>query len=71
MPQTKLNRPCCFPTCPDKAEFEIQDQGECRCDIAATDACEKHVGALIGSVPPTKPIGPLLIISIFGFATRV
>lgn len=51
-------RHCCFIPCDKPAEFEITDEGEPMIYDAQTDACEEHVGALIGSVAPTEPKGP-------------
>lgn len=53
-----MTRQCCAIGCDDAAEFEIWDGNEQRPDVAPTDACERHVGFLLGSVPPTKPTGP-------------
>ena len=57
-------RECLFVGCSKIAEFEIYDSNERRPDCGATDACEEHVGALLGSLPPTQPIGPWTVITI-------
>jgi hypothetical protein len=54
-------RRCCFVGCTKNAEYEILDHKEERYDMGTTDACEEHVGELIGSFPPTKPNGPWTI----------
>ena len=41
-------RSCCFVGCDEHAEFEIIDIADPRPDAAFTDACEAHVGALLG-----------------------
>lgn len=53
-----VSRICCFLNCGQPSEFEIWDEGEQDPHMGGTDACEAHVGALIGSVPPTEPNGP-------------
>ena len=57
-------RECCFVGCGKPATFEIYDENERRPDCACTDACDDHVGRLLGSVPPTNPIGPWRVIAI-------
>ena len=53
------NRPiCCKPGCDREADYEIVDTNEPRSPEAFTQACVDHVGALLGSLPPTKPTGP-------------
>ena len=49
---------CCFGGCGRKADFRIIYKGDDRYDVAETHACETHVGALLGSVPPVSPNGP-------------
>lgn len=51
-------RQCAAIGCDRPAEFEIYDQQERRPDVGFTDACEDHVGLLLGSVPPVLPVGP-------------
>ena len=58
---------CC--ECSGPAEFEIFDHNERRPDCGSTLACEKHVGSLLGSVPPTKPTGPWTVVALDGPAT--
>lgn len=60
--QRRGHRYCCFLGCPKPAEFEIWDENERRPDIGATDACEDHVGALLGSLPPVEPTGPWRVV---------
>jgi len=55
---------CC--ECSGPAEFEIFDHNERRPDCGSTLACEKHVGSLLGSVPPTKPTGPWTVVALDG-----
>lgn len=50
--------------CDKDAEFEIHDEQEQRPGMGVTDACEEHIGMLLGSVPPTEPKGPWRIILI-------
>ena len=52
---------CCFVGCNKEAEFLVIDTKEARYEYTETYSCEKHLGALIGSVEPTKPTGPWLI----------
>ncbi len=54
-------RKCCYIGCKKNAEFEIYDENERRPDCGVTDACEDHIGALLGSLPPTEPKGPWCI----------
>lgn len=60
----KMERKCCFTGCEKKAEFEIYDENERRPDIGEIDACEEHVGELLGSISPTEPTGPWRVIPI-------
>ena len=50
--------------CEKTAEFEIWDETERRPDVGPADSCEEHVGTLLGSVPPTDPVGPWRVIAI-------
>jgi len=50
--------------CQADAEYEIFDENERRPDCGYTDACAKHVGELLGSVPPTQPVGPWRVFCI-------
>jgi hypothetical protein len=59
-----MKRTCCFVDCPKDAEYEIHDQGERRPGVGATDSCKDHVGDLIGSVIPTKPTGPWIVVVV-------
>jgi len=59
-----IDRVCCKIGCESVATFEIWDENERRPDIGPTDSCEKHVGDLLGSVPPTEPIGPWRVMVI-------
>ncbi len=59
-----MKRKCCFVGCSKDAEFVIYDQNDRRPDCCYSDACEEHVGALIGSVYPTEPKGPWVVIAI-------
>lgn len=55
---------CCFDGCGQPAEFQVIDENEPRYDIAETHACAVHLGALIGSVEPTAPVGPWRVFPI-------
>ena len=55
------HRKCCQVGCGKDAVFSIFDSNEQRPDIGGTDACYDHVGALLGSTPPTEPTGPWTI----------
>lgn len=59
-------RKCQMDGCGQDATFEIYDTNETRPDHGITDSCDKHVGELIGSVPPTKPVGPYHVYLIGG-----
>jgi hypothetical protein len=39
----------------------VEDQGEERPDMRLTYSCELHLGAMVSSVPPTKPGGPWIV----------
>lgn len=59
------NRVCCHVGCNKPAVFEIYDNNDSRPDGSGiTDACEDHVGTLLGSVPPVNPAGPWTVVSI-------
>jgi len=55
-----MNTPhCCHSGEPNHpADWEITDEGERRPDLGVTYSCHEHLAELIGSVPPTKPVGP-------------
>lgn len=55
---------CCAVGCDAPAEFEIYDSNEHRADIGPVASCEKDVGGLIGSAPPTEPSGPWMVYAI-------
>lgn len=62
----QITRQCCFMhdierRCQNMAEYELIDSNEQRPDMATIDACADHVGALLGSNPPTKPAGPWIV----------
>jgi hypothetical protein len=42
---------CCLVGCEEAAEYEIIDKADPRPDAAFTQACEAHVGALLGHLP--------------------
>lgn len=52
---------CCNVGCLAPADFEVEDQGEERPDMRLTYSCELHLGAMVSSVPPTKPGGPWIV----------
>jgi hypothetical protein len=60
----KNERHCYHLGCGKNAAFEIYDNNERRPDCSFTDACEEHVGALLGSLPPTEPKGPWTVVAI-------
>ena len=60
----KEARGCCNIGCDKDAEFEIYDSNEVSACQSPTDACEEHVGNLLGSIPPTEPIGPWTVVPI-------
>lgn len=49
--------PCCYLGCEMPAVFMIFDVAD-GCPDAFTHACAKHLGDLIGSIPPKEPTGP-------------
>lgn len=58
-----MKRHCCYPGCGKRAEFEIYDSNDRRPD-QGTEACEDHLGHLVGGVPPVEPVGPWLVYPI-------
>jgi len=58
-----MNHPhCCHIGEPKHpADLEITDEGERRPDMAITHSCHEHLAEMIGSVPPTEPVGPWVV----------
>ena len=54
-------RKCQYEGCGLDADCMIVDSNETRPDVVATDACEEHVGPLLGSVDPTPAVGPWIV----------
>jgi len=55
---------CCYPNCGKPADYIIFDTQERQPGAGETHACTDHVGFLLGSIPPTEPIGPWSIYPI-------
>lgn len=49
---------CCFPGCNKGAEFQIIDQADGRLDASFVQACEEHVGVLLGHATDLPPAAP-------------
>lgn len=58
---------CCYMMvegrCTEPAAFTIYDDND-RSPSQATESCEAHVGALLGSVPPVEPTGPWTVVAL-------
>lgn len=56
--QKRAERKLKCQNCEEDAVYLIIDTKETRHDIQESHSCERCLGKLIGSVPPTKPEGP-------------